>query len=116
MDQVFRTIKVTPESLEAYRNAAEKSGLSVNGWVKSVLNSIAGGTIEKSYKVVKRKSYKHRKKLEIRSGSQSVVFNSEDFEKYEKKALEVNMGVFEWIRMLLDHASGVSNIKKHVRD
>lgn len=114
MDQVFRTIKVTPESLEAYKKAAKRSRLSVNGWVKSVLNSTAGGSVEPTYKIALRKTFRHRTKLELRSASQSVVFPAEDFERYEKKALEANMGVFEWIRLILDHASGISNIRKHV--
>lgn len=116
MDQTYRTIKVTPESLEAYRKAADQSGLYVNGWIKSVLNLVAGGSVEKSVKIYKRKIFKHREKLELRSVGQSVVFPTEDWERYEAKAREANMTVFEWIRLLLDHAAGVSNIKKHVRD
>lgn len=116
MSQVFRTIKVTPESLEAYRNAAEKSGLYVNGWIKSVLNSVAGGTVEKGVKIYKRKIYKHRTENQLRSANQSVVFPTEDFERYEAKSREANMTVFEWIRLILDHAAGVSNIKKHIGD
>jgi predicted HicB family RNase H-like nuclease len=108
------SIKVTPESLGCYKKAAERCRLSVNGWVKSSLNSASGGSIERSFKTVKKKKFKHRKKVEVRSQSQNVVFASEDFEKYEKKALEANMSVYEWIRIVLDHSAGISNIQRHI--
>jgi hypothetical protein len=115
MDQIIRPIKVTFESFKSYKKAAEKCNLSVNGWAYSALEAVTGGDVYEGFSVVKKKSCK-RSELGKRSMSQSLVFHASDFAKFEKCALEANMKVGEWMRVILDHYAGVSNIQKHVRE